>query len=128
MAVIGEFAAKPRYQGAGSSLINPTKLPNALEVLQHSSINISGYAQGFKRMGGKINGLLQEAVRLAEHAETVLLFVGLDESSEAEGVDRKNLRLPENQLAVIEAVTKVNPNVVVIIAGGGVIEMPFAQK
>ncbi|MFD2305382.1 beta-glucosidase family protein [Enterococcus termitis] len=128
VAVIGEFAAKPRYQGAGSSLINPTKLPNALEVLQHSSINISGYAQGFKRMGGKINGLLQEAVRLAEHAETVLLFVGLDESSEAEGVDRKNLRLPENQLAVIEAVTKVNPNVVVIIAGGGVIEMPFAQK
>jgi beta-glucosidase len=128
VAVIGEFAAKPRYQGAGSSLINPTKLPNALEVLQHSSINISGYAQGFKRMGGKSDGLLQEAVRLAEHAETVLLFVGLDESSEAEGVDRKNLRLPENQLAVIEAVTKINPNVVVIIAGGGVIEMPFAQK
>ncbi|MDC3421512.1 glycoside hydrolase family 3 C-terminal domain-containing protein [Aquibacillus koreensis] len=127
VAVIGDFAKNPRYQGAGSSLINPYKLSNPLEHLHDSSLNIVGYAQGFKRMGGKSSKLLKEATSLAESAETVLLFIGLDESKEAEGVDREDLKLPQNQLDLVESLIKVNKNVVVVLAGGGALELPFAD-
>ncbi len=128
IGIIGDFAEKPRYQGAGSSLINPTKVPAPLDVLRDSDLQVAGFASGFKRMGGKSGRLLNQAVELAKTVDTVLLFVGLDESSEAEGVDRKHLRLPDNQLQLIDAVSAVNDNIVLIIAGGGVIEMPFEPK
>ncbi|TXC90688.1 glycosyl hydrolase [Metabacillus litoralis] len=127
VAVIGDFAKNPRYQGAGSSLINPYKLSNPLDSLQNSSLKIAGYAQGFKRMGGRSNKLLKEATSLAESAETVLLFIGLDESREAEGVDRENLKLDQNQLDLVEGLAKVNKNVIVVLSGGGAIELPFAN-
>ncbi|MUK88505.1 glycosyl hydrolase [Ornithinibacillus sp. L9] len=127
VAVIGDFAKNPRYQGAGSSLINPYKLSNPLDRLQDSSLNIVGYAQGFKRIGGKSSKLLKEATSLAESAETVILFIGLDESKEAEGVDREDLKLPQNQLELVESVVQVNKNVVVVLAGGGALELPFAD-
>lgn len=128
VGIIGDFAKTPRYQGAGSSLINPTKLTNALDVLSESELNIKGYAQGFVRRGKEKEKLVQEAVALSRQVETVLLFVGLDESSEAEGLDRQDLSLPENQLSLIEELVKVNKNIVLIIAGGGVIEMPFINS
>jgi len=127
VAVIGDFAKNPRYQGAGSSLINPYKLSNPLDSLQNSSLTITGYAQGFKRMGGKSSKLLTEATSLAQSAEAVLLFIGLDESREAEGVDREDLKLAQNQLELVEAVAKVNENVIVVLSGGGAIELPFAD-
>lgn len=126
-AIIGDFAKNPRYQGAGSSLINPTKLSNAWDTLNQSGLSIVGYAKGFKRMGGKSERLRKEAVLLAQQADTVLLFLGLDEGSEAEGVDRPNLSLRENQLDLLRSLTEVNPNIVVILAGGGAIEMPFVR-
>ncbi|MCA1041822.1 glycoside hydrolase family 3 C-terminal domain-containing protein [Bacillus infantis] len=128
VAVIGDFAKDPRYQGAGSSLINPYKLSNPFDSLQKSSLKIAGYAQGFKRMGAKSSTLLQEATRLAESAEAVLLFIGLDESKEAEGVDRKDLKLAQNQLELVESLAKVNENVIVVLSGGGALELPFADK
>ncbi|MEW9109512.1 MAG: glycoside hydrolase family 3 C-terminal domain-containing protein [Cytobacillus gottheilii] len=128
VAVIGDFAKNPRYQGAGSSLINPYKLSNSLDYLQKSSLNIAGYAQGFKRMGASSSKLVQEAVSLAKSAEAVLLFIGLDESKEAEGVDREDLKLAQNQLELVEAITKVNKNVIVVLAGGGALELPFADQ
>ncbi|MBO0477647.1 glycoside hydrolase family 3 C-terminal domain-containing protein [Vagococcus sp. DIV0080] len=128
IGIIGDFAKEPRYQGAGSSLINPTKLPNALEVLSNSELAISGYAKGFLRRGKTKEKLVKEAVELSQQVETVLLFVGLDESAEAEGIDRAHLSLPENQLHLIDAISQVNPNIVLIIAGGGVIEMPFINQ
>ncbi|OAB43535.1 glycosyl hydrolase [Paenibacillus antarcticus] len=127
IAVIGDFAKNPRYQGAGSSLINPAKLSNACDVLGQSGLPIVGYAKGFKRMGGNHDRLLREAVTLAEQADTVLLFLGLDEGSEAEGIDRAHLGLRENQLDLLRSLTKVNSNIVVILAGGGAIEMPFVH-
>ncbi|MCH1626893.1 glycoside hydrolase family 3 C-terminal domain-containing protein [Ferdinandcohnia quinoae] len=127
VAVIGDFAKNPRYQGAGSSLINPYKLSNPLESLQDSPLNIVGYAQGFKRMGGKSNKLLREATSLAEFAEVVLIFIGLDESREAEGVDREDLKLAQNQLELVESLVKVNENVIVVLSGGGALELPFAD-
>ncbi|MGD6943953.1 glycoside hydrolase family 3 C-terminal domain-containing protein [Cytobacillus gottheilii] len=128
VAVIGDFAKNPRYQGAGSSLINPYKLSNSLDHLQKSSLNIAGYAQGFKRMGASSSKLVQEAVSLAKSAEAVLLFIGLDESKEAEGVDREDLKLAQNQLELVEAITKVNKNVIVVLSGGGALELPFADQ
>lgn len=128
VAVVGDFAQNPRYQGAGSSLINPYKLSKPLDHLQGSSLNVIGYAQGFKRMGGKSSKLLKEATSLAEAAEVVLLFIGLDESREAEGVDRKDLKLAQDQLELVEAVAKVNKNVVVVLSGGGALELPFAEN
>ncbi len=127
VAIIGDFAKNPRYQGAGSSLINPTKLSNVCDVLGQSSLPIVGYAKGFKRMGGNNDRLLREAVTLAKQSDTVLLFLGLDEGSEAEGVDREHLGLRENQLDLLRSLTKVNSNIVVILAGGGAIEMPFVH-
>ncbi|MBP3953009.1 glycoside hydrolase family 3 C-terminal domain-containing protein [Bacillus suaedae] len=128
VAVVGDFAKNPRYQGAGSSLINPYKLSNPLDSLQNSSLSIAGYAQGYKRMGGKSNKLMQEAISLGKSAEVVLLFIGLDESKEAEGVDREDLKLAENQLELVEALVKVNKNVVVVLSGGGALELPFADN
>ncbi|WP_419893410.1 glycoside hydrolase family 3 C-terminal domain-containing protein [Oceanobacillus kimchii] len=127
VAVIGDFAKNPRYQGAGSSLINPYNLSNPLKSLEDSFLNTVGYAQGFKRMGGKSSNLLKEATSLAESAETVILFIGLDESKEAEGVDREDLKLPQNQLDLIESVVQVNKNVIVVLVGGGALELPFAD-
>lgn len=127
VAIVGDFAKHPRYQGAGSSLINPAKLSNAWDVLRESDLSIVGHAKGFKRTGGGNEQLRKEAVQLAEQADIVLLFLGLDEGSEAEGIDRAHLRLRENQLELLQSLTKVNPNIVVILAGGGAIEMPFVQ-
>ncbi|MDQ6423454.1 glycoside hydrolase family 3 C-terminal domain-containing protein [Paenibacillus sp. LHD-117] len=127
VAIIGDFARNPRYQGAGSSLINPAKLSNAWDVLSESGLPIVGYAQGFKRMGGPQERLRREAVALAKQADTVLLFLGLDEGSEAEGVDREHLRLRENQLDLLHSLTEIDAHIVVILAGGGAIEMPFAR-
>ncbi|MDL4839817.1 beta-glucosidase family protein [Aquibacillus rhizosphaerae] len=127
IAIIGDFAKTPRYQGAGSSLINPTIVDNALDRLNESNVNIVGYEQGFKRFGGKSASLKNSAISLAESADIVLLFLGLDEGSEAEGLDREDMRLRENQLELAAALTKVHQNVVVVLSGGSSIEMPFAK-
>jgi beta-glucosidase len=128
VAVIGDFAKNPRYQGAGSSLINPYKLSSPLHSLENSSLDIVGYAQGFKRMGEKSSKLVNEAKSLAESSETVLLFIGLDESKEAEGVDREDLKIAQNQLELVESLVNVNKNVIVVLSGGGALELPFADK
>ena len=128
IAVIGDFAKTPRYQGAGSSLINPTKLDNALELLNESHVNIIGFEQGFKRYGKKSAELENKALRLAEKADTVLLFLGLDEGSEAEGIDRKDMKLRENQLSLVNELSVIHDNIVVILSGGAAIEMPFVNE
>ena len=125
VAIIGDFAKKARYQGAGSSLVNPTQLDAPLDALQKSSLDIIGYAQGFKRAGGKSQRLRHQALRLAESAEVVLLFVGLDESLESEGSDRQDMRISQAQLKLVDSLTKHHQKVVVVLVGGAPIEMPF---
>lgn len=127
-AVIGDFAKNPRYQGAGSSLVNPTRVTNIVDIFQNGTDHYIGYAQGFKRMGGKSSKLLKEALALSEKVDTLVVCLGLDESSEAEGVDRKSLKLPQNQLTLIEELVKLNKNIVVVLSGGGAVELPFEQK
>lgn len=125
VAVIGDFAQTPRYQGAGSSKINPTKLENCLDALKAIGANVTGFAPGFRRGGKADTMLIRQACNLAKTADTVLLWLGLDEGGEAEGVDRESMRLPDNQTALLEAVAQVNPNVVVILSCGCAVEMQW---
>ncbi len=119
VAVIGDFAAIPRYQGAGSSLVNPTKLECTLDVLDKMPAwRCVGYAQGFTRADAADKALTEQAVALAKQADMVLLYMGLPEISETEGLDRTHMRLPDNQNQLLEAVAAANPNVVVVLAGG----------
>jgi beta-glucosidase len=125
VAVIGDFADKPRYQGFGSSMVNPTRLDSPLNCLISSGLNIIGYTPGFRRHGGEDAAMRQAAVFLVEKSDVALLYLGLDESGECEGMDRAHMRLNQNQADLLEAVSKVNPHVVVILAGGAPVETPW---
>lgn len=125
VAVIGDFAQTSRYQGAGSSLVNPTKLDNLLDALKQTDLNITAFAQGYHR--GRTDAdraLIREAVEAAKNADVVLLCVGLDELSECEGQDRTNMELPTAQQALMQAVSRANENVVLVLSGGAPFVMP----
>jgi len=125
VAVIGDFAETPRYQGAGSSLVNCTKLDTPIEQLKQSQLILIGYAQGFHRNGGTDEKRIEEAVQLAEKADVVLLYLGLDEISETEGLDRSSMKLHRSQVTVLQKLAEVNPNIAVILSAGSVVEMPW---
>lgn len=128
VAVIGEFAQKARYQGAGSSVVNPTKLDHTMCVIGNFNLDVAGFEPGYPR-SGKDNAEMQaKAVELAKKADTVLLYIGLDEISESEGLDRAHMRLPQSQVDLIEAVAAVNPNVVAVMSAGSAVEMPWLPK
>ena len=127
VAVIGEFAETPRYQGAGSSLVNPTACENALEEIKKYDLKVEGYAKGYVRNEKADDALIDEAVKLAEKADIVLLYAGLDEISESEGLDRKHMKMPEGQQKLIEAVLKANKNTVVLLHAGSPIEMDWEK-
>ncbi|WP_313279719.1 glycoside hydrolase family 3 C-terminal domain-containing protein [Timonella senegalensis] len=128
IAVIGDFADTPRYQGAGSSLVNPTRVDSPLEALRATDLDIVGYEPGFRRMDRASGRLQRRALRLADQADLVLLFLGLDESAEAEAVDRKHMRLAHNQLDLVNQLVVRGKRVVVVLAGGSPVELPFAEE
>lgn len=128
VAVIGDMALEPRYQGAGSSLVNPTKLDKPLDCLKESGLDVVGHAQGYLRSGKQDQGLQQAAVQLASTADVVLLYLGLPEIFESEGMDRSHMHLPENQNQLVQAVAAVNPNVVVVLSGGSPVELPWLDQ
>jgi beta-glucosidase len=123
---IGDFVKNPRYQGAGSSMVNATKLDTAYEIIK----NVPGvmYAGGYERHGKPNMKLLHEACCFAESAETVVLYLGLDETSEVEGLDRKTLALPQNQTELLAEIARVNKNIVVVLSCGCVVEMPWINS
>ena len=127
IAVIGELARTPRYQGAGSSHINPTQLDNALDELQKIGYNVE-FAQGYelKQKKAKKNAEhLQKAIEVAGRCETVVLFIGLTDDYEAEGFDRSHMALPAAHDTLVGEILKVNKNVVIVLAGGSPVEMPW---
>ena len=128
VAVIGEFAQKARHQGAGSSVVNPTRLDNAMDVIQGFGLDVAGFEAGYPRSGKGDPAMQARAVELAKKADTVLLYIGLDEISESEGLDRSHMRLPQSQIDLIEAVSKANPNVVAVMSAGSAVEMPWLPK
>ena len=123
VTVIGEFAEVPRYQGAGSSQVVPTRLDNLLEQLKNR-LQLT-YARGYRRGHDKPEQkLIDEAVEKAKAAPAVLLCVGLEEISECESVERPSMDLPASQIALIQAVSKVNSNVILVLFGGSPFRLP----
>lgn len=129
VAVVGDFAKVPRYQGAGSSLVNPAKTPESiLQVITDSGLQMINFAQGYERNAKTNSKWLEEAIELAKDADVILVFAGLDEISEAEGLDRPHMKMPEAQDAVITALAEKYDNVVVVLSAGSPMEMPWADK
>lgn len=128
VALIGEFAKSPRYQGGGSSHMKPTRLDTVYGEVSNLLDDPTQlrYARGYDVKKDVVDeALLQEAVETAKAAEVVVLCVGLIDSYESEGYDRTHMRMPENHAALIDAVAKVNSNVVVVLSNGSPIEMPW---
>jgi beta-glucosidase len=130
IAIIGEFAKLPRYQGSGSSQVNPTQVSNAYDEL----VKIAGddqkfvYAVGYNSEGEVTERLLDDARKAAVRAEVALVFAGLPDSYESEGFDRASLEIPLGHQQLIEAVASVQPNVAVILMNGSAVTMPWADK
>ena len=123
VAVVGEFARTPRFQGAGSSQVNPTRVDTALDALTAVLGDVT-FAPGFRIDDEEIDDTLaDEAVAAASTADVVLVFLGLPGSYESEGFDRTHLRLPHPQLSLLARVAGTNPNVVVVLANGSTIEL-----
>ena len=122
-AVIGAMAKIMRYQGAGSSHINPTKLSQPLDFLPNAL-----YASGCDERGDTTDALLAEAGKAARQAEIAVVFAGLPDRCESEGFDRDDMKLPEGHLRMIEAVARANPNTVVVLLCGSVVECPWADR
>jgi len=131
IAVIGEFACTPRYQGSGSSLINPSRLDNALEELKAAAGDRAEilYVPGYDRVTDRTDDLLlREAREAARRADTVLVFAGLTEEYESEGYDRTTLGLPPSHNELIMAAASENPRTAVILSNGAPVEMPWIDS
>ncbi len=128
IALIGDMAKTPRYQGAGSSTINPYNLENAYECFIDNQIKVD-YAKGYERIESENDiSLREEAIKLAQKSEIAVIFAGLTENYESEGMDRKTLELPQNQNKLIEEICKINENVVVVLSNGSPVTMPWKEK
>lgn len=123
IAIIGTMAQKPRYQGAGSSHINPIKLVSAKAAMPDAV-----YAPGCLENGDTDELLLAEAVSAAKKADAAVVFAGLTDAYESEGFDREDLQMPQGHIRMIEAVARANPNTVVVLCCGSVVECPWADQ
>jgi beta-glucosidase len=130
VVVIGEFARTPRYQGAGSSRVNPTRVDNTLDRIRELAGREVPFAPGFstRPKQAAVEGAHDEAVALAAGAGTVLLFLGLGEAHESEGYDRDDIDLPADQLALLDDILAVNSNVVVVLSNGSSVLVPFRDR
>lgn len=127
VALVGDFAMTPRYQGAGSSLVNCTKLENTLDIVKEYDFEYLGHAKGFHRFGKKSSGLIKKALKLASQAEVAVVYLGLDEAIEAEGLDRKNIKINDNQVDLLKALKEAGKKVVGVLHAGSVVEMPWLK-
>lgn len=130
IAVIGEMAKNPRYQGAGSSIVNAIKVDTAYDSIVEKGAKVT-YAAGYStNKKNKINDeqFIAEAVKVAKGKQAVVLFIGLTEEFESEGFDRTHIGIPALHTKLVDAVCEVNENVIVAVSGGSVIEMPWVDK
>ena len=128
VAVIGDFAKNPRFHGAGSSGFNAAMADKTLELLPEYFRHAVGYAQGFRRSGKADKALAAQAEALAAQSEVVILYLGLPEGFETEGLDRTHMRIPENQIHLLERIRQVNPHIVVVMTAGCAVEMPWLDQ
>ncbi len=139
LAILGEFAKNPRYQGGGSANVHPTMIPSFLDELEKEDLEFvfsEGYitqktgdfvltGRDVEPMTPKDENIIAEALIVTENCDTVLILAGTPQIYESEGYDRPNMRLPENQNKLIEKVSAVNPNTVVVLFAGSAVEMPW---
>ena len=128
VAVIGDFAFTPRYQGAGSSIVNSLSLETIESVIQSAPLNLVGCSKGYERNGKEDEALKNQALALAAKADAVLYCFGLDELSESEGQDRTHLEIPGNQISLLNDLARVNPNIVGVLSAGSVIELTWQSS
>ncbi len=128
IALIGEMAHTPRYQGAGSSLINPIKMDSAYQTMKDMGVSFD-FAPGYSTKAKKASdfSLIPDAKKIAKDADVAVVFIGLTDEYETEGNDRKHLSIPPVHNALVNEILKVNKNVVVVLSGGASIEMPWAD-
>lgn len=128
IALIGDMAKNPRYQGSGSSTINPYKVENAYDCFIQNGIEVD-YAKGYNRIESDDDKeLINQAVEVAKNKNVVILFLGLTENYESEGMDRNNLEIPKNQIKLIESIYNVNKNIIVVLSNGAPITMEWKDK
>ncbi|MCD8285668.1 MAG: glycoside hydrolase family 3 C-terminal domain-containing protein [Clostridia bacterium] len=131
---IGDFAETARYQGGGSSCVNPTRLDTLKDLAktlnedQNIPVQYIGWEKGFDQYGKKSKKNIKKAVALAGKADKVVLFMGLDDVTESEGKDRADMKIPENQLMLLDALTAVGKPIVVVLSCGSPVETDWDEK
>lgn len=128
VAVIGDFAFTPRYQGAGSSLVNAARVDSVSDKIAGYGLEVTGMERGYRRDGGEDESLREKALEAAKNAEAVLYFAGLTENGESEGLDRQSLQIPANQISLLKSLARVNHNLICVISCGAVIEMDWEKE
>ncbi|WP_321374857.1 glycoside hydrolase family 3 C-terminal domain-containing protein [uncultured Draconibacterium sp.] len=130
IAIIGEFAKAPRFQGAGSSLVNPTRLDNFLDAMKQyeDAQFVILYSGGYNKLGETNDSLLNDAVEIAKEADIIIILAGLPDSYESEGFDRETLDMPEGHNKLIERVFEVSNKVVVVLQNGSPVAMPWVEN
>ena len=128
VAIIGDFARNARYQGAGSSVVNPLHIDQIMDCVKEFPLEVVGYEPGFLRYGKRKQKIVDDAVKLAEKADYLLVFCGLDEVTEAEGIDRTHIRLPGNQRQLINALYHTGKKLILILECGAPVELPFVSR
>lgn len=128
LAIIGAFAKEPRYQGGGSSHINPLRIDNAWDAFNQAQYACS-YEPGYNVESDRPNKLLiDRAVEAAKLADMAIIFAGLTDDYESEGFDRSHMRMPESHNRLIEAVAQANPNAIIVLSAGSPVEMPWISS
>ena len=123
LAVIGSMAKNIRYQGAGSSHINPKHLSQPLDYIKDAE-----FAMGCDEHGDTDDAMIDTAVKAAENADAAIVFAGLPDRFESEGFDRDNMKLPQGHIRMIEEVARANKNTVVVLLAGCVVECDWADS
>ena len=125
IAFIGDFFKNPRYQGAGSSIVNPTKLDNVVDIISDYNLNYVGYEKGYDRYGKKNNNLAKKAIKLAKKSDVVIYSMGLDEITEAEGMDRENILINKNQIDLLKSLHALGKKIIIVLYSGSVVDLSF---
>ncbi len=125
--LVGELARTPRYQGAGSSHINPYQVTSLKEIMEKNQVNFN-FIKGYSLTEGEDYSMENEGLQKIKKEDVVILTLGLPESYEAEGFDRKHMSLPEAQNSLVEKILEKTSNVIVLLYGGAPVEMPWASK
>ena len=129
ICVIGDFASKPRYQGAGSSQVNAHHVVSLLDAIKEDKdFKLVGYESGYKRFGKKSKSLIKKALKLAQKSEIIVLALGLDECAECEGIDRKHIKIRQNQIDLLNALATLNKPIIGLMYAGAAVELGFDEK